>query len=371
MTIPPDERGASPVAGKWRLFKSAKSRKVIIAGSIAGVVGLVVMGVNAAIHDPGIKQRPGDTGSTTIGQTVPSPPALPEIVAAPQPAEAKPQIVYVHDKPTAPSPSAPAIVVADSNYVRMPAGSGETSFDVAPPKPQEDHGANSAAAAVAADAAKDATLTKVAFKSSVLPGGKAGPAIRLTYLMMPQFIPCALDVAMDSTLAGAISCHTTTDILSPDHVLLMPAGTMITGTYKNDVKTGQHRLFAFAGSAITKEGIPVPLDSEVSDGLGRAGIEGAYDGHTLERFGAALALTAVDAGVSLGQAALSSNNGNSTLNIGSSVTSGNGISAIAQEILRNQINIPPTITVSPGTIVSIVVDHPIDFSDALKVRTSQ
>jgi len=38
-----------------------------------------------------------------------------------------------------------------------------------------------------------------------LTGGKAGPAIRLTDVMMPQMIPCALDTAMDSTLTGADS----------------------------------------------------------------------------------------------------------------------------------------------------------------------
>src|SRR5208283_1628152 len=186
----------------------------------------------------------------------------------------------------------------------------------------------------------------------------------LTYVMMPQMIPCALTTAMDSTLSGSIECHTTQDVLSPDHILLMPAGTLIVGTYQNNVRNGQRRLFAFAGSAITKEGIPVPLDSAIGDSLGRGGIPGDVDNHYGERFGAALLLTAAQAGASILQTEVSKQ-GQTALNL----NSGGGVEGIAGQILQSQINIPPTISVPPGTIVSIVVDHPIDFSDAIKVTT--
>jgi type IV secretion system protein VirB10 len=188
--------------------------------------------------------------------------------------------------------------------------------------------------------------------------------MRLTYLMMPQMIPCALDTAMDSTIAGAIMCHTTQDVLSPDHVLLMPAGTQVVGTYKNDVRHGQSRLFAFAGTAITKEGIPVPLDSQVADGLGRAGIQGDVDNHFFERFGAGLLLSGSQSALQLAQAMVSKG-GNSYFQL----NAGGGGSDVATEILRQQENVAPTVSVPRGTIVSIVVDHPIDFSDAIKVST--
>jgi len=168
---------------------------------------------------------------------------------------------------------------------------------------------------------------------------------------------------MDSQFAGAIECHTTQDILSQDHVLLLPAGTQVMGTYKNDVGGGQSRLFAFAGSAITKEGIPVELNSSVADGLGMTGIPGDVDHHYGERFGAALLLTGADAAIGLGQTALSKS-GTTNLNINSGDTS-----SLATEVLRHSIDIPPTITVPPGTVISLVIDHPIDFRDALRITT--
>lgn len=356
----PPERGVSPVASKRKFLRSPKARKIALAGGCLGAVILAGLGVNAALHETDPSARPADTGSSVIAQVTQTPPAAPEVPLA-KPAEPPPtKIVYVHD--AVPPAAAPAVVAGTVNYVRMPVSDGETSFSVPAAAAHNDEKAKGAAAATAA--AKD-TATKVAFKPTVMAGGKAGRAMRLTYLMMPQLIPCALDTAMDSTIAGAVTCHTTQDVLSPDHVLLMAAGTQITGTYKNDVRAGQSRLFAFAGSAITKEGIPVPLDSQVADGLGRAGIQATdVDNHYFERFGAGILLSGLEGAMGIAQAEVSKG-GNSYLNL----NTGGGASGIATQILQSQVNIPPTISVSPGTIVSIVVDHPIDFSDAIKVGT--
>jgi type IV secretion system protein VirB10 len=343
----PSERGPSPVASRRAIFRSARNRRIGIAFGGVSAVGLLVLGINAGIHDPGIEHKPADTGSSTIGQVTRSPPAveLPPIVAAPTAA-------------VAPSQPPATVATATPIFVRKPGSSGETFF--APPSPAK----ASEGEAGGTNGGAKAAATTVAFKPAVLTGAKAGPALRMTYIMRPQLIPCALDTAMDSTLAGAIECHTTQDVLSQDHVRLLPAGTQIMGTYKNDVRSGQSRLFAFAGSAITKEGIPVPLDSQVADGLGMSGIAGDVDNHYMQRFGAAILLSAANAAVSLGQAVLSKGNGNTTLNLNSGDST-----SLAQEILRHQIDIPPTITVPPGTVISIVVDHPIDFSDALRVTT--
>jgi type IV secretion system protein VirB10 len=261
----------------------------------------------------------------------------------------------------------PAVVVAAApvNYVRFPTASAEGFFDVparpAAQKPPDD--ATAAAAAVKAE-----TLTSVAYKPTAIEGGQAGAAIDYTYKMLPQHIPCALDVAMDSSLPGAISCHTRVDVLSPMHVLLMPVGTLIEGQYKSDVKTGQQRLFAFAGTAYTPEGIPVPLNSEVSDSLGRTGIPGEVDNHYPERFGAAIALDLLGMGSQIAQSSLS-RGGNQYINVGGGGGGGGGISSIANTILQKQIDIPPTIYVQPGAVITVVVGHIIDFSHAIKVTT--
>lgn len=205
--------------------------------------------------------------------------------------------------------------------------------------------------------------TRVAFKAATLPGAKAGPAIDLTYAMMPQFIGCALDNAVDSTLPGPLLCHTVRDVLSPRGVVLMRAGTTIIGEYKNSLRQGQGRLLAASATAYTPEGIPVPLDGPMADGLGRAGISGQVDNHLMERFGAGVLLMLTEGGFGLGQAALSQG-GNTYLNIGNG-----GAQDVASQVLQQQINIPPTISAPPGAIVTIITTHPIDFSDAMHLRT--
>jgi len=345
---PTQDRSGSPVArgGLRRL----KSQKVMFMGAgAAGAVAIVLLGmsIRSAMQDPGLPQRPAEPPPTRIGQVTGDPP--PPVVQPAQPAKPAP----------APAPAAalPAVIAPPVNYVRFPAGGSDGFFDVPAP-------AKTDAAKSGADERHDPPGTEVAFKPSVLNGGKAGKAIPLTYVMMPQTIPCALDTALDSTEAGSIICHTTQDVLSPDHILLMPAGTKVVGTYQNTVRTGQRRLFAFAGNAITREGIPIPLDSQMADGLGRTGIPGEVDNHYGKRFGAALLLTAAQMGASILQTEVSKA-GQTSLNL----NSGGGVEQIAGQILQSQINIPPTIYVPPGAIVSLLIDHPIDFSDAIKVTT--
>lgn len=347
-TIP--ERGVSPIASRHRFWNNPIYRRIgmVMGVGAASLVG--VMGVVGMVYDKGIQKPPDKVGSNNISQVVGSPLA--------STAEADKPPAAVDNKPPA-KRDGPPPVVAGVNFVHMPANSGETFFAVPaappPPPPQAVGGATVGG--------RGADKTTVAFKPSIIPGGKAGPAIDMSFVLRPQLIPCALDTAMDSQFAGAIMCHTTQDILSQAHILLLPAGTEITGTYKNDVHSGQNRLFAFAGTAITPEGIPVELDSDISDGLGMTGIPGDVDNHYLARYGAALFLNGIDIAASLGQAALSKS-GSTTLNLNSG-----GTGTLTSQILQNQVDQPPTITVPPGTIVSIVVTHPISFRDALKVTT--
>lgn len=358
----PNDRGVTPVSPHRQMF-AGRARYAVFAAAGVGAAALFGMGIYSVNHDQGPPTKPADTGATSIGQTVANPP---EPVVERPPARTQPA-AKVDPEPSpepfrAPSPAPP-------RYVVLPASTGG-SFEV--PAAAKPDPAPAQTSAVAAAAVREADTTHVAFASTTMAGGKAGPAMRLTYVMMPQTIPCRLDTAMDSTLAGPILCSTTQDILSPAHIVLLPVGTIVVGTYKNDVRNGQHRLFALTGNAITQDGIPVPLNSPVADGLGRAGIEGDVNNHYVERFGAAIALTAAQAAIQLGQAALTSGNqSNTNFNFGGGGGGSGGIETLATEILRQQGVIPPTISVPPGAIVSIVVDHPISFAEALHVETSK
>lgn len=368
MTDPAEDRGVSPIASVRRILNTQGRQKAALFGG-GGLAVAAMLGM--AWHTGAPKPAPqrSDTGSSMIAQVTPSVPVTPPV---PPPQPQPDRIVIIHD-PAPPVTSQqpldlmnlPPEAPAQQDYVHEPTDSGEEVFSGAPPPAKPTRSADNGSGQNGVGEPGDhpgPTATTVAFKGETIAGLKAGAALHMAYVMRPQLIPCALDTAMDSTLAGFIECHTTQPVLSDAHIVLMPAGTTITGSYKSDVKTGQDRLFAFAGNAITPEGIPIPLDSSIADGLGRAGISGDYDGHWGERFGAAVMLAVGEGAMQIGQAAVSKS-GNSTFNLNSS----SSVSNLADQALQSSINIPPTISVPPGTQINIVVSQPIDFSDALKV----
>jgi type IV secretion system protein VirB10 len=359
---PADDRGVSPIAAARRIFKTQARQKAALLGG-GGVVVAAMLGMAWHTGAPKPPREKADTGSSVIAQVMPSPPVPPPLIPT-QPAE---RVVILHDPPPLVAPAVlPAEAPAPIDYVHEPADSGEAVFNGVPASVADHGGAprNAGGQGGGGGGGGDHNATTVAFKGEAIAGLRAGAALHMDYVMRPQLIPCLLDTAMDSTLAGFIVCHTTQPVLSDAHIVLMPAGTTITGSYKSDVKTGQDRLFAFAGSALTPEGIPVPLDSSIADGLGRAGISGDYDAHWGERFGAAVMLAVGEGALQIGQAAVSKG-GNPTFNL----NSGSSVSNLASQALQSSINIPPTISVAPGTEINIVVSQPIDFSAALKVTT--
>jgi len=118
-----------------------------------------------------------------------------------------------------------------------------------------------------------------------------------------------------------------------------------------------------AATAYTPNGVPVPLDSPMADGLGRAGLDGEVNNHLWARFGGAVLLSLVDSGFSVLGSALSHGNGNTNLNFNSG-----SMSNLSQDVLRNTVDIPPTITKHQGDDVTIFIRYPIDFSDAYQLR---
>lgn len=353
----PGERTISEVrSSKKPLF----TRNQALAGiclMTAGIIGFVFW------HDP---RRPsGDEPArqteTSIGQTVTydppkAPPAVKPPMASTQPATPSlpPPQPVPFTPPLQPTPL-PAVqpvhpAVQKEVYPRVVsfgtgvAASGEAGH----------------AGAGTADR-HSADETHVAFKPAEIPGAKTGTIPDRSLMLMPGVFRCTLDTAIDSTLPGPILCHLPQDVLSPSGVVLMERGTKIIGDYKNNVSQGQGRLMTMAGTAYTPAGVVVPLDGPLADGLGRSGIDGDVDNHTWQRFGGAVLLSLANSALGIAQASVSKG-GNTSLTFQSG-----DISSLAQEILRNTINIPPTITVPQGKEVQIWVRYPIDFSSSYRL----
>jgi type IV secretion system protein VirB10 len=162
-------------------------------------------------------------------------------------------------------------------------------------------------------------------------------------------IPCVLETAVSSDVAGFVSCVIERDVMSDSgQVVLMEKGTQVVGEYRGQVRRGSKRMFVLWSRAKTPTGVIVNLASPATDALGRSGFDGEIDTHFWERFGGALLLSIVADGSQIAGRQLS----NSDIEIRSSQSAGSNAAAIATE---QSINIPPTLNKNQGELVSIFV----------------
>lgn len=347
------ERAVSEVANK-KPWLTTGQKAIGIGVATAVVLGFVFW------KNPGGKKEDEPPPPADMGQSVQYEPPRPLPMPTPQAVVPPPQPYVPPAQQQAPQPSPQPITTAASMAVGAKSSRPPRMLSYASDGPAKVGEAGPGASG----ARTEADGTRVTYKGAEIVGAKAGAAMDMNLLLMPGIIRCVLDTPIDSTLPGPLMCHLSDPVLSSSGVVLMDKGTSIIGQYKNDVAQGQNRLMAVSATAYTPKGIPIPLGGPFADALGRSGLDGNVDNHTMERVGGSVLLSLADGAMGIAQSAFSKG-GNSYV----SFSSGGGVGSLAQELLRNTINIPPTITKSQGDEVSIWVLTPIDFSAAYKLRT--
>jgi type IV secretion system protein VirB10 len=175
-------------------------------------------------------------------------------------------------------------------------------------------------------------------------------------------IPCVLETAMSSDVAGFVSCVVLRDVMSDSgNVVLMEKGTQVVGEYRGNVRRGSKRLFVLWNRAKTPTGVIAALASPATDALGRAGFDGDIDTHFFERFGSALLLSIVSDASSIGRQQLQ----DSSIQINNTTGATNTAAGIAVE---QSINIPPTLNKNQGELVNIFVARDVDFSSVYQLQ---
>lgn len=178
--------------------------------------------------------------------------------------------------------------------------------------------------------------------------GPASPFV----LQAGSVIPAALVTGIRSDLPGQITAQVTQHVYdSPTgRILLIPQGSRLIGEYDNAINTGQRRVLLVWTRLILPDGRSLILERlPGADAAGYAGLQDRVDRHW---WGVAKA------------AALST-----LLNIGAEAATDEGdrlaaalrdgaqdtIGAVAQEIVRQQLAIPPTLTIRPGFPLRVIV----------------
>jgi type IV secretion system protein VirB10 len=188
------------------------------------------------------------------------------------------------------------------------------------------------------------------------------PARRLL-LAKGSFIDCTLETAIDSTLPGMTTCVMATDAFGVDgNVVLLERGTKLIGETRGEVQQGAARIFVLWTEARTPTGVVVPLDSPGADELGRSGLPGEVNRHFWERFGAAMLVSVVSGAV---QAAAQSSHGGS----GNVIVNPSASQDVLTEILKNTINIAPTVVKQNGDRIQVLVARDVDFRSVYDLRS--
>jgi type IV secretion system protein VirB10 len=350
-----------PVEGERTVSEVASTRRplltrgqMVLAGTLmtGAIIALVFWKTPTHRADEEEKTAPARLAAPIpyeAPKAVSMPPVIPALLQTPSPSTAAPL-----PPPTPSVTQRVEALVASSKPEARPA---MLSYNVAPPPD-----APKPVAANGAQGKGESAGTRVVYQGAVVAGGKAGTMPDRNLVLMPGLVRCTLSTAINSDLAGPFTCVIPGDVLSPTGVVLMDKGTIVVGSYDSHVRRGQKRVLTVSATAYTPNGVVVPLGGPMSDALGRTGLEGEEDAHLWERFSGAVLLSLVENAFSLAQASLSK--GNSTyLNLQTG-----GVGSLAQEVLRDTINIPTTITVNQGSDVALWITTPIDFSASYKLE---
>jgi type IV secretion system protein VirB10 len=275
-----------------------------------------------------------------------------------------------------------------SGVVFAPHGSGQTLGMVGSPDAELAGGGPSSAMPIGiaggADGSGGVGVGSAAPGNAGIGGPNSGPASELPTLLRPSlttavrarvlpaqrlllpkgaFIDCTLETAIDSTLPGMTTCVMATDAFGVDgQVVLLERGTKLIGETRGQVQQGAARIFVVWTEARTPVGVIVPLDSPGADELGRAGLPGEVNTHFWARFGAAMLVSiingAVDAGVQ------STRSGNGTVVVNPTASQG-----VMTDILKNTLNIPPTVVKHNGDRIQVLVARDLDFRSVYELRS--
>lgn len=363
---------------------------------LAGLAGAVLLGgiVLASLLSAQARQREalaGITGAATAGagagagaggQTAPVPeppelfpeppvpPPLPDITtgtgpaswpAAPEPASPPPAaspppplpppppqpVVRVPEyldppAPPPPPPPAPGSQRPNSDVTqRLRSPALVVDLGVAAPAPAE---APAGVPPAATGAGNDAFAAQVG--AADVPGARAG-AIRNPRTTVPQgaMIAAVLETAINSDLPGFVRAVVSRDVRGFDgQAVLIPRGSRLIGQYRSEVALGQSRALVIWTRLIRPDGVTIQLASPGTDPLGRAGLSGEVDRHTLQRYGPGLLTTILSAAVS--------DRGSNQIVIGTAQAAGQ---ALQPEPIK------PTVTVRQGAAIQVFVARDLDF----------
>ncbi len=186
-------------------------------------------------------------------------------------------------------------------------------------------------------------------------------------------IPAALVTGMNSELPGTVVAQTTRNVYDSrtQRDVLIPAGTRLVGAYDDQIAYGQNRALVAWSQMIFPDGTTVELPGLPGTDLqGNAGFADRVDRHYGRIVGSALLLATIGAGVELA----APNSGGFSQNPSPQEVASRQIalevSRVATEIVRRNMDVQPTIRISPGYRFYVLLARELPFDAPYRPRPS-
>lgn len=198
-------------------------------------------------------------------------------------------------------------------------------------------------------------------------------------IVQGTIISGVLETAIDTQLPGNIRAQVIEPVFSYDgsHIL-MPAGTMLIGTFNSNIEFEQKRVLIAWNRAITPDGDSIAIGGTGADLLGRSGTAGNVDNRYAKKFGAAALISAITIAPAIlsaklapaaqtsgttGQPAVSLNVGGSGGGQGNDPFGqmASSVGAPITEVLNKYLDLAPIIRVAQGEEIRIFVNRDLIF----------
>lgn len=207
---------------------------------------------------------------------------------------------------------------------------------------------------------RSAGITGDSVGKAAPPEGRGGETDAISFshyvLQAGAIIPAALITALNSNLPGPVTAQVTENVYdSPTgRYLLIPQGSRLIGSYDNRVGYGQDRILILWTRLLLPDGRSIPLDNLMgADVAGQSGIEDEVDHHWDRLLFAAGLSTLLGIGAELGA------NDQSDIARAIRDSAQDTIGRTGNDIVRRQLDTPPTITVRAGFPMRVMVTRDI------------
>jgi type IV secretory pathway VirB10-like protein len=182
-------------------------------------------------------------------------------------------------------------------------------------------------------------------------------------------IPALLLTAINSELRGDVVAQVSRDVFDSrtEHLVLIPKGARLIGTYDNQVAAGAGRLLVAWTRLILPDGRSIGLPGlPLKDPQGQSGARDQVDTHWKRVFGKALLLSAISAGVELSQPRQTSVLAAPSVSQVAAGALGQELSNVALEVLRRGMDSPPTFTIRQGQPFDVFLNGDLVFDGPYK-----